>query len=517
MLRKHEERLQMNNPTTIVIFGASGDLTKRKLLPALFELARERLLPEKLNIVGFARKQKTHEQFRAEMAEGLAQFARSEPSRDAEKVTSFIQRLYYTSGSYDDEASFGNLKAFLDELDKQQGATAGGGNRLYYLSTPPSLFFPIIATLGKIGLIAAPDDPEHWTRVIIEKPFGRDLETALALDKNVLSVLDESQVYRIDHYLGKETVQNIMAFRFGNSVFEPLWNRRYVDHVQITVAEAVSVGSRGGYYDHAGAVRDMVQNHLLQLLALVSMEPPASFAPKAVHDEKVKVLNSLRPMDSVEVEQFTIRGQYAAGALAGREIPAYLSEPDVAADSRTETFVALKLRIDNWRWAGVPFYMRTGKALKKRISEISIQFRQPPLALFGHAHHDGHEAGDLMAANLLSLRVQPNESIRLQFGLKIPGSKMILQPHEMEFCYRDVFNTEPPEAYERLILDALSGDNTLFIRNDEVKAAWTYVDAILNQWKQDSTTEIHQYVPGSWGPKAADDFIARDGRKWINF
>ncbi|RMF67281.1 MAG: glucose-6-phosphate dehydrogenase, partial [Calditrichaeota bacterium] len=450
-------------PVAIVIFGASGDLTKRKLIPALFQLDKDKLLPESTRIVGFARKQMTREQFCAEMSQALAKFSRAKPEPESKAVRKFLQRISYLSGNYDDSDSFLRLKSLLAEMDEQGGVAAGQGNRLFYLSTPPRVFSEIVTMLGKTGHIADPHTGSRWTRVIIEKPFGRDLASAQELNKQVLAILAEDQVYRIDHYLGKETVQNIMAFRFGNSIFEPLWDRRYIDHVQITVAEAVSVEGRGGYYDQAGALRDMVQNHMLQLLALVAMEPPASFAANAVRDEKVKVLSAIRPIAADEVGEFTVRGQYVAGSIAGREIGDYLSEPGVNPKSTTETFVALKVHVDNWRWAGVPFYLRTGKALPQRLTEITIEFRQPPLAMFSHAAHADHEEGDRMQPNSLSLRVQPNESIRLRFGLKIPGPSMVLRPTDMEFCYRDVFHADPPEAYERLILDAILGDSTLFI------------------------------------------------------
>lgn len=501
-----------NNATAIVIFGASGDLTRRKLIPALYELTRQELLPENTVIVGFARREKTHDEFRKDMHEGIKQFARVKPKGNDKALDAFLKNLYYHTGSYDDKESFVGLKDFLAELDEELGTSAG--NRLYYLSTPPNLFATIACELGESGQIANPHDDGHWTRIIIEKPFGRDLASARALNRDLLSALAERQIFRIDHYLGKETVQNIMAFRFGNSIFEPLWNRRYVDHVQITVSEAVSVGSRAGYYDTSGAIRDMVQNHILQLVALVAMEPPASFAANAVRNEKVKVLNSLRPVTPEDIGHMTIRGQYSAGKIGDKSIPDYHDEPDVATDSKTETYVALKFYLDNWRWAGIPFYARTGKALNKRISEITIQFRQPPLALFGHAQHEGHVDGDEIAPNTLTMRVQPNEGIRLRFGLKIPGPKMLLQPNEMEFYYQEVFDADPPEAYERLILDAILGDSTLFIRHDEVEAAWTYVDTILDAW-QDKSIPIHKYEPGSWGPKAAEDFMVRDGRKWV--
>ncbi len=367
--------------------------------------------------------------------------------------------------------------------------------------------------LGQAGHIAAPNDEERWTRVIIEKPFGRDLETASALNKSLSAVLDESQIYRIDHYLGKETVQNIMAFRFGNSIFEPLWDRRYVSHVHITVAEAVCVEGRGGYYDNSGALRDMVQNHMLQLLALVAMEPPASFAPDAVRDEKVKLLSAIPPIGVSEVNECSIRGQYAAGTIDGKLIPDYLRENGVQPDSVTETFVALKLHVDNWRWAGVPFYLRTGKALAERLTEVNIEFRQPPLALFSHMQNDKEKERDRMKPNMLTLRVQPNEGIKLSIGMKVPGQKMILEPNDMEFCYEDVFDVESPGAYERLILDAILGDTTLFIRQDEVEAAWTLVNGVIDGWASEEVPHIHLYRAGTWGPYAADEFITNDIRR----
>jgi len=500
---------------TIVIFGASGDLTKRKLIPALFQLEQEGLLPKQTRIAGFARRKKSHDQFRAEMQEALVKFSRTKPT--ASKLTAFISNLYYFTGDYNNIVNFKDLKVQLDKFDEELGVPAGKGNRLFYLSTPPNAFSEIIAMLGQTDHIASPKGKDRWTRVIIEKPFGRDLQTARALNKDVLSVLDEGQAYRIDHYLGKETVQNIMAFRFGNSIFEPLWDRRYVSHVHITVAEAVSVENRGGFYDNSGALRDMVQNHMLQLLALVAMEPPASFAPDAVRDEKVKVLSAIPPIEIEDVNQCTIRGQYAAGSINGRSVTDYLREPGVNQNSVTETFVALKLCVDNWRWAGVPFYLRTGKALSQRLTEINIEFRQPPLALFSHAKNDEHIERERMKPNILSLRIQPNEGIRMSIGLKIPGPKMILQPKDMEFCYSNVFDIDPPEAYERLILDAILGDNTLFIRQDEVEAAWTILDGVLSSWAGEKSPHIHLYRAGTWGPYAADGFIDNDLKKQESF
>jgi glucose-6-phosphate 1-dehydrogenase len=501
-------------PVTIVIFGASGDLTKRKLMPALFQLFMDGLLAEKTTIVGFARREKSHEQFRVEIEDALVEFARSRPEAGSSELKVFSSCCYYQTGNYDSSKSFHDLNKLTDKLDEERGIDSDKANRLFYLSTPPNVFSGITAMLGQTGHIADPNDKNRWTRVIVEKPFGRDLKTAVDLNRSILSVLDENQVYRIDHYLGKETVQNIMAFRFGNSIFEPLWNRRYVSHVHITVAEAVCVEGRGGYYDNSGALRDMVQNHMLQLLALIAMEPPASFAPNAVRDEKVKLLSAIPPIKSNEVNEYSIRGQYAAGTINGKLIPDYLRESGVQSNSVTETFVALKLHVDNWRWAGVPFYLRTGKALTKRLTEVNIEFRQPPLALFSHIKNDEDERmRGRMKPNMLSLRVQPNEGIRLSIGMKVPGPKMILEPKDMEFCYENVFKVEPPGAYERLILDAILGDTTLFIRQDEVEVAWTLVNGILDGWASEELPHIHLYRAGTWGPYAADEFITNDKRK----
>ena len=500
--------------TTIVIFGASGDLTKRKLMPALFQLAKDGLLTEKTTIVGFARREKSNEQFRVEIEDALVEFSRSKPEAGSGELKVFSSRCYYQTGNYDSSKNFHDLKELIDKLDEERGIDSAKANRLFYLSTPPSVFSGIVAMLGQTGHTCDPSDKNRWTRVIVEKPFGRDLETACVLNKNLSSVLDESQIYRIDHYLGKETVQNIMAFRFGNSIFEPLWNRRYVSHVHITVAEAVCVEGRGGYYDNSGALRDMVQNHMLQLLALIAMEPPASFAPDAVRDEKVKLLSAIPPIEMNKVNEYSVRGQYAAGTIDGKLIPDYLREGGVRPSSVTETFVALKLHVDNWRWAGVPFYLRTGKALTERLTEVNIEFRQPPLALFSHMKNDEDaEERGRMKPNMLSLRVQPNEGIRLSIGMKVPGPKMILEPKDMEFCYSNVFDVEPPGAYERLILDAILGDSTLFIRQDEVEVAWTLVNGILKGWASEELPHIHLYRAGTWGPYAADEFITNDVRK----
>ena len=499
-------------PTTIVIFGASGDLTRRKLIPALFEVSLEGLLAKGTRIVGFARREKSHEQFRVEIEEALIEFARSRPNAGSDELKVFSSSCYYQIGSYDNGKSFHDLKELLERLDGENGVPPDKGNRLFYLATPPNVFSGIVGMLGQTGHIADPNNDDRWTRVIIEKPFGRDLETACTLNKSLSAILDERQIYRIDHYLGKETVQNIMAFRFGNSIFEPLWDRRYVSHVHITVAEAVCVEGRGSYYDNSGALRDMVQNHMLQLLALIAMEPPASFAPDAVRDEKVKLLSAIPPIGVGDINECSIRGQYAAGTIDGKLVPDYLRENGVQPNSVTETFVALKLHVDNWRWAGVPFYLRTGKALAGRLTEVNIEFRQPPLALFGHMQNDKSGERGRMKPNMLSLRVQPNEGIRLSIGMKVPGQKMVLEPQDMEFCYEDVFDVESAGAYERLILDAILGDTTLFIRQDEVEAAWTLVNGVLSGWASEEVPHIHLYRAGTWGPYAADEFIMNDIR-----
>ena len=498
-------------PVTVVIFGASGDLTHRKLIPALFQLFRGNLLPEDIRIVGVARQQYSDDHFRELMKTALLRFGQPDAAKGPE-LSRFLARLHFFRLKKE-QPDYLALKKYLDSL-RRDSSTGVRDSRMFYLATPPTAFWPIISGMAAAGLIAPHKDPCCWTRVVIEKPFGYDLKSAKELNRKILSVLDESQVYRIDHYLGKETVQNIMAFRFGNSIFEPLWNRRYIDHVQITVSETVPVGKRAGYYDRAGALRDMVQNHLMQLLALTAMEPPASFYDNAVRDEKVKVLTALQPMTPEQVARNTVRGQYTAGTAARKRVPAYLEEEGVQPDSRTETFVALKLYIDNWRWSGVPFYLRTGKALKRRLSEVTIVYNRPPLALFKHGPHKGHREGDEIHPNRLTLRIQPDEAIHLSFGLKVPGQEMVLEPQAMEFCYSKVFHTNPPEAYERLILDAVQGDSTLFIRHDEVEASWEFIDRILRVWRERTDLPVHSYSAGSWGPAAAEELLARDGRHW---
>ena len=498
---------------TVVIFGASGDLTARKLMPALYALAKQGLLSSRVSIVGVARRDLGQDGFRREMRKALDQFSRLVPIR-SEVWDPLAEVMHYLAASFDDPEGYLRLRDLLVRVDQTFGTA---GNRLFYLATPPTAYAGIVCLLGEAGLASPSGTGTGWTRIIIEKPFGRDLESAWELNRQVLKVFREEQVYRIDHYLGKETVQNILAFRFGNSIFEPLWDRRYVDHVQITVAEDLGVGGRGGYYDASGALRDMVQNHMLQLLALVAMEPPASFEAEAIRNEKVKLLRSIHPILSGAVMDQTVRGQYTNGTIGGRPVIGYREEAGVSPESTTETYVALKLMIESWRWAGVPFYLRTGKALPKRITEVTIQFRDPPLLLFGHRVHAGHEGPDRLEPNRLSLRIQPDEGIALRIGLKPPGERISLVPVLMDFSYRAGFGGEPPEAYERLLLDCMRGDSTLFLRGDEVEVAWSLVTSILEGWRSLDAKALEPYPAGTWGPEGADDFIKRDGRQWVRF
>lgn len=500
-----EERVP--EPAAMVIFGASGDLAHRKLLPALYSLTRDRLLPSRFAIIGFARKPMTDEAFRDEMRGAADEFARRRPV-DAELWSTFASHLFYQPGAYDDPGSFAALKARLEEIERNLGLP---GNRVFYLSTPPSSFAPVVRSLGQAGLAPRPDGPgKPFARVIIEKPFGTDLETARSLNRDIHEILDERQVYRIDHYLGKEAVQNLLVFRFANGIFEPLWNNRFVDHVQITGAETVGVEARGGYFEQAGILRDMVQNHLIQVLSLAAMEPPVAFDPEAVRDEKLKVLKALRTLSPTDIDSQVVRAQYTAGSTGGKAVPGYREEPAVSPTSMTETFVALRLHIDSWRWAGVPFYLRAGKRLPKRVTEIAIQFKEAPHLLFGRR-------GEGIRPNVLSIRIQPDEGIALNFGSKLPGPAMEIVPVSMEFRYGSSFGVEPPEAYERLLLDCLLGDNTLFTRADEVEASWAWISRIHRRWAEENaagSNTLATYPAGTWGPAAADGLIAADGRTW---
>ena len=499
-----EERIP--EPATMVIFGASGDLARRKLLPALYSLTRDRLLPARFAVLGFARHAQSDDDFREEMRRGCDEFARRRPV-DAALWSAFARNLFYQQGAYDDPASFQRLKARLEEIERTLGLP---GNRVFYLSTPPSAFAPVIRSLGQAELAPKPAPGKPFARVIIEKPFGVDLDTARALNRQVHEILDERQIYRIDHYLGKETVQNLLVFRFSNGIFEPLWNNHFVDHVQITGAETVGVEGRGGYFEQAGSMRDMVQNHLMQVLSLAAMEPPVAFEADAVRDEKLKVLKALRHIPDEDFDKQVIRGQYTAGSIAGRAVPGYRQEPGVSPTSTTETFVALKLFIDSWRWAGVPFYLRSGKRMPKRVTEIAIHFKDAPHLLFGTRGHP-------IRPNVLSIRIQPDEGIALNFGSKLPGPAMEIAPVSMEFRYGSSFGVEPPEAYERLLLDCLLGDGTLFTRGDEVEASWTWVSRIHRRWAADTAagqTLLPGYAAGTWGPPEAERMMAADGRAW---
>jgi glucose-6-phosphate 1-dehydrogenase len=486
------------NACVMVIFGASGDLTKRKLIPALYNLAKDQLLPREFALLGFARPEMTTEQFREKCSQEVSQFATGQINPDIWHW--FARRLYYLSGDFADPVAFAQLKTLLAEIDKEHGTL---GNYLYYLATAPSFFSSCVRQVGDIGLTA--EDCGSWRRVIVEKPFGRDLESARMLNSEILNVLAEPQIYRIDHYLGKETVQNILAFRFSNGIFEPVWNRNYIDHVQITAAETVGVEQRGGYYDTAGTLRDMVPNHLFQLLSLTAMEPPISFAADVVRDEQTKILKALQPFEDRDVLLRAVRGQY--GPNHG-SMPGYRQEPMVSPASRTETFVALKVAIDNWRWADVPFYIRTGKRLAKRVTEIVVQFKRAPFVLFRQT------AVDRLEPNRLVLHLQPDEGISLSFGAKVPGPLVRLGGVDMAFNYADYFKATPQTGYERLLYDCMLGDATLFQRSDMVEASWRVVAPIQNVWGALEPREFPNYRAGSWGPEAAAELLTRDGRHW---
>jgi glucose-6-phosphate 1-dehydrogenase len=485
-------------PTGLVIFGATGDLARRKLLPALYNLAHEGALPEHFHLVGVARRERNHEDYRLECEEAIRRFSRREP--DADVLKALLEHVKYVPGVFDDDAVYGQLGKVLDDFDAHAGEPL---NRAFYLSTAPEFFGVIIGHLGGSGLARRADAE---VRVIIEKPFGTTLEEARALNSRVLSVFDESQVFRIDHYLGKETVQNMMAFRFANGMFEPLWNRNYIDSVQITAAEDLGVGTRAGYYDHAGALRDLIQNHMLQLLCHVAMEPPVSFTAEEVRNEKVKVLAAIGAPTPQEVPEMAVRAQYSRGHAGGEDVSGYLEEDGVPAQSTTETFAALRLEVDNWRWAGVPFYLRTGKRLARKITEIAVTLKPVPHLAFSQ---DGSLG---VRPNQLVLTVQPNEGVSLQLGAKIPGTRMVIRPVNMEFSYGTAFMSQSPEAYERLITDAMRGDATLFTRNDEVEAQWRICDPIVQAWAR-TPGPLPSYEAGSQGPQEAS-LLLREGDRW---
>jgi glucose-6-phosphate 1-dehydrogenase len=501
-LRKGLASSRIADPCNIVFFGATGDLMHRMLMPAMWNLRLGDILPENYGIIGYSRSPDDDEKFREETHNSIDEFSRTGPAKDP-LWSDFAKHLSYVSGTFDDPSGFHRLRESLERNDRELGT---GGNRLFYLSTPPSTFAQIVEQLDRAGL-GPRDNPKGWSRIIVEKPFGTDLESARALQAEVSKVFDEKLIYRIDHYLGKEPVQDIMALRFANIIFEPIWNRRYVDSVQITAAETVGVEGRGGYYDNAGALRDMIQNHVMNLLALVAMEPPVASDADSIRDEKFKVLRAVRRIEPARVTLDSARGQYDAGSIAGKPVPGYREEPDVRPDSNTDTYAAVKLLVDNWRWADVPFYLRSGKRLGHKNSEIAIRFRSLPHRLFG-------EAGDALDNNVLVMKIQPEEGISLRFNAKVPGPKMHIRSVSMDFNYGTGFGVVSAPAYERLIGDAMRGDATLFTRWDAVETAWEIVMPILERWLDTIDESFPNYSAGSQGPPSADRLLAMDGREW---
>jgi glucose-6-phosphate 1-dehydrogenase len=490
------------DPCSIVIFGASGDLTSRKLIPALYHLHKEKAMPPDYRIIGFARREKTDASWREELRQALDDFSRTKPVDEA-VWKEFSQHIFYCLGDMTDAEAYSKL----EKLQASFGSPPLRKNILFYLATMPSQFGAVVEQLERAGLLHK-DGNDGWQRIVVEKPFGHDLTSARILNAELTRHAREDQVFRIDHYLGKETVQNILMFRFSNSIFERLWNRDSIDHVQVTVTEKLGVGSRGGYYEEAGALRDMVQNHLLQVTSLIAMEPPVSLDAEPIRDEKVKLLKSIRPLTPSDVARQVVRGQYFAGAVDGDQRPGYRQEPKVKPNSNVETYVAIKLFIDNWRWSGVPFYLRTGKNLPISASEVRIQFRPTPHVLFAA------QCGQNLDPNSLTLRLQPNEGITLRFNGKVPGTSLAVRPVRMHFSYDAEFGAYTPEAYERLLLEAMVGDATLFIRRDEVETAWQIVDSIRNAWNDKPLSNREFYAAGTWGPVASDDLLAQNGHAW---
>jgi glucose-6-phosphate 1-dehydrogenase len=496
-------------PVTLLIFGGTGDLAHRKLLPALYNLYLDGALPPRTAIVGAGRPARSDDEYRAFARDGVTQFSRRPLDETAWR--GFAESLFFVGGSFEDSTAFAAMGSRLDIIEHERGLP---GNRIYYLAVPPSMFAPIVRQLQHARFVPplassrTPSPAAPFTRLIVEKPIGRDLQSARAINDAIATVFEERDTYRIDHYLGKETVQNILVMRFANSIFEPLFNQKYVDHIQITVAEEEGVGTRAKYYEQAGALRDMVQNHLLQLLALIAMEPPHSLDADVIRDEKLQMLQSLRPIGRGDVSAQTVRAQYRPGFLLGAPVPGYRDEPGVAPESRTETFVALQLFIDNWRWAGVPFFLRTGKRLPKRASEISVHLKDVPPILFNR------ERSSPLDSNILTVRIQPDEGFSLGINSKIPGPRVRIYPVKMDFRYSSTFGATSPEAYERLLLDVMAGDPTLFMRRDAVEAAWRWVTPVLEQWAEDAGSPLPTYSAGEWGPAEADRLIEATGRQW---
>jgi len=500
-IKPAQETLAPVDPCTIVIFGGSGDLARRRLIPALYNLLLDGLLPNQFAVLGLGRKQMTDGEFRATVREGV--IAHSRQSLIEDRWNAFASHLFYLSGENDDPNTYTSLKARAEEIERQLGLP---GNRIFYLSIPPSSFTGVCEGLDRAGLAVRTTKP--YARIIVEKPVGRDLISAQHINAVTGRVFDESQIFRIDHYLGKETVQNLMVVRFANSIFEPIWNHKYIDHVQITVSEAEGVGTRAAYYEEAGALRDMVQNHLLQLLSLVAMEPPYSLDPDVVRNAKMEVLRCLRPITGQDVNAYTVRAQYAAGAARGKAVPGYRRESGVKPDSTTETYVAVKCFVENWRWSGVPFYLRTGKAMPHRASEVAVQFKDIPEILFNANPQQPQPA------NVLALRIQPEEGLSLRIVSRVPGTRAQTHPVEMDFQYGEVFGRQSPEAYERLLLDVMAGDASRFMRRDAVEASWAWITKILEGWQQQGVRWLPEYTAGSWGPVEADRLIQQDSRAW---
>lgn len=502
-LLERGSELHRPEPCSLVIFGGGGDLSRRKLIPALYNQGLDGELPASFAVVGFAQEKLTDDAYRDIARKGIDTFSRRPV--DANYWPDFAKLVHFESGSFDDPEAYQRLRTRLEEIELRFGIP---GNRIFYLAIPPTLIETCVTHLRQAALIRPPEAPGPFSRVIVEKPIGRDLESARRINATLSANLSESQTYRIDHYLGKETVQNILVMRFGNSIFEPLWNAKHIDHVQITVAEEEGVGTRAGYYDQAGALRDMVQNHILQLLTLIAMEPPWSMSADVIRDHRQSVLNCLRPISGELLAQHVVRAQYGPGYAHGKEVPGYRREENIAPESTTETYVALKANIDNWRWSGVPFYMRTGKRMPKRASEISIHFKAVPPIMFNA------DPDQPLEPNVLALSIQPNEGLSMRISTKLPGSKVRIYPVKMDFRYGSTFGDQSPEAYERLLLDVMAGDATLFMRRDSVEASWLWIQEILDGWETEYSRWLPEYSAGTWGPLDADRLIETDGRRW---
>jgi glucose-6-phosphate 1-dehydrogenase len=497
------EKSKVPEACIMVIFGASGDLTKRMLIPDLYNVYRDKLLPENFTVLGFSRKEFDDQSFRNSMKEAVIQFT-DDDIIDVDIWNKFEKNIYYMTGNYDDPESYKVLSSKLDILDKEKNIK---GNRLFYLAVPPDSLSPILKNLAACGLNVN-NSNRSWTRIILEKPFGHDLESALILNKKVRQYFTEDQIYRIDHYLGKESVQNILVTRFANGIFEPIWNRNYIEYIEVTSSESIGIENRGGYYDNAGALRDMVQNHLLQLVGYTAMEPPSTFDSKSIRDESLKVFQALRPINIDDVAKTVLRGQYTSSNIRGKYSPGYRDEDGVHKHSRTETFIAMKFFIDNWRWGGVPFYIRTGKKLPTRVTEIVIHFKPTPYRLF-------KSLNDIAESyNMLVIRIQPDEGILIKFAMKVPGTELKVKNVNMDFHYSDLSDVTLPDAYGKLLIDCMLGDSTLFIREDAVEACWRFIQPILNAWEKNPNIKVYGYPGGSWGPDCADDLIAGKDFKW---